>query len=129
MNLSMKYHVKTIVTFGFLIFIFLLLMNESGFTDDEMVVEFTNLITYRDGVVHVKHAIRVNETDPAMTLPLFSSSIDNVIILDENQSVLDYNRDGLNLTIFTLGTKIVSLEYDTLSLTNTRPQLFLLINF
>jgi len=127
MNLPMKYNMKTIVTFGFLIFVFLLLMNESGFADDEMVVEFTNLIAYRDGVVHVRHAIRVNEIDPAMTLTLFSSSIDNVIILDENQSVLDYSRDGLNLTIFTLGTKTVSLEYDTSSLTNKEAEVWTLI--
>jgi uncharacterized membrane protein len=127
MNLAMKYHMKTIVTFGFLIFVCLLLMNESGFAEDEMVVEFTNLIAYRDGVVHVRHVVRVNETDPAMTLPLFSSSIDNVIILDENQSVLDYRRDGLNLTIFTLGTKTVSLEYDTSSLTNKEAEVWTLI--
>ena len=127
MNLTIKYHMKTIVTFGFLIFVFMLLMNESGFADDEMVVEFTNLTAYRDGVVHVKHAIWVNETDPAITLPLFSSSIDNVIILNETQSVLDYSRDELNLTIFTLGTKTVSLEYDTSSLTNKEAEVWTLI--
>jgi len=59
----------------------------------------------------------VNETLPAVTLPLLNSSVNNFIVLDENQTVLDYDVDGINLTVFTLGTTSVSLQYDTDSLT------------
>jgi len=59
----------------------------------------------------------VNETLPAVTLPLLNSSVNNFIVLDENQTVLDYEVDGINLTVFTLGTTSVSLQYDTDSLT------------
>ena len=85
----MKYSMERIVTSGFLIFAFLLLVNTSAFAQDEPLVESTNLTVYRDGLVHLTQTIVVNETDPAITLPLFSSSIDNVIVLDENQTVLD----------------------------------------
>ena len=123
----MKYSMERIVTYGFLIFALLLLANTSAFAQDEPLVESTNLTVYRDGLVHLTQTIVVNETDPTITLPLFSSSINNLIVLDENQTVLDYRRDDSNLTIFTLGTKNVSLEYDTSSLTNKEAEVWTLV--
>lgn len=127
MDHSVKHYSERIITLGFLIFAILLLVNASAFSEDEMVVESTKLIVYRDGLVHLRQLIRINETDPALTLPLFSSSIDNVIIVDENQSVLDYSRDESNLTIYTLGTKTVCLDYDTSALTNKEAEVWTLI--
>jgi uncharacterized membrane protein len=69
------------------------------------------------GVVRVTQTLIVNDTVPAVTLPLLNSSANNFIVLDENQTVLDYDKDGINLTVFTLGTTSVSLQYDTHSLT------------
>ena len=126
-NHPMKHSMERIVTFGFLIFAFFLLVNANTFAEDESLVESTNLTVYRDGMVHITQTIVVNETDPAITLPLFSLSIDNLIVLDENQTVLDYHRDGLSLTIFTLGTKTTSLEYDTSSLTNKEAEVWTLV--
>jgi uncharacterized membrane protein len=59
----------------------------------------------------------VNETFPVITLSLLNSSVNNFIVLDENHTVLDYEVSGINLTVFTLGTKIVTIQYDTNSLT------------
>jgi uncharacterized membrane protein len=123
----MKNLENRLVILGFLIFAFLVLLNSSVFAQDESLVESTNLTVYKDGIVHLTHTIMLNETDPAITLPLFSSSIDNIIILDENQTVLDYSKDGTFLTIFTLGTKTASLEYDTSSLTNKEAEVWTLI--
>jgi len=118
---------ERIVTFGFLIFALFLLVNANAFAEDNSLVESTNLTVYRDGLVHLTQSIVVNETDPAITLSLFSSSIDNLIVIDENQTALDYRIDGLNLTIFTLGTKTTSLEYDTSSLTNKEAEVWTLV--
>ena len=123
----MTYSMEKIVTSGFLIFTFLLLVNANAFAQDESLVESTNLTVYRDGLVHITQTIVVNETDPAITLPLFSSSTDNIIVLDENQTVLDYRIEGLNLTIFTLGAKATFLEYDTSSLTNKEAEVWTLV--
>jgi len=123
----MKYSMEIIVTIGFLIFAFLLMVTTSTFAQEESIVESTNLTVYRDGLVHLTQIIMVNETYPAITLPLFSSSIDNLIVLDENQTVLDYRIDELNLTIFTLGTKTTSIEYDTSSLTNKESEVWTLV--
>ncbi len=83
----------------------------------EFQVESTDLQVYRDGLVHVTQTLTVNETLPAVTLPLFGSSVDNFIVLDENQTVLDYDVEGIDLTVFTLGATSVSVQYDTHSLT------------
>ena len=83
----------------------------------EFQVESTDLQVYRDGLVHVTQTLTVNETLPSVTLPILGSSVDNFIVLDENQTVIDYDVEGINLTVFTLGARSVSLQYDTHSLT------------
>jgi uncharacterized membrane protein len=90
-------------------------------------VESMSLIVYRDGLVHVTQTLIVNELSPEVTLPLLSSSIDNAIILDENQMAVDYEIIGGNLTVFTLGAERVLVEYDTISLTKKEAEVWSLI--
>ena len=90
-------------------------------------VESMNLTVYRDGLVHVTQTLNVNELYPEIVLTLLSSSIENVIVLDENQLAVDYEINGGNLTVFTLGAERVSLEYDTVSLTRKEAEVWTLI--
>jgi uncharacterized membrane protein len=90
-------------------------------------VESLDLTVYRDGLVHVTQWLAVNELSPEVTLPLLSSSIENVIILDENQMAVDYKINGANLTAFTLGAERVLVEYDTISLTKKEAEVWTLI--
>ena len=113
----MKLDAGRVVFVGFAIFILLLSVTVAAADETEFQVESTNLQIYRDGLVRVTQTLIVNETLPAVTLPLLNSSVNNFIVLDENQTVLDYDVDGINLTVFTLGTTSVSLQYDTDSLT------------
>lgn len=83
----------------------------------EFQIESIDLQVYRDGLVHFKQRLTVNETLPALSLPLFGASVDNLIVLDENQTVLDYELEGTDLTVFSLGATIIQVEYDTHSLT------------
>ena len=83
----------------------------------EFQVDSTELQIYRDGLVRVTQTLTVNETLPVVTFPLLGSLVDNFIVLDENQTVLDYEINRFNLTVFTLGTTSVSVQYDTHSLT------------
>jgi len=55
----------------------------------------------------------VNETFQSISLPLLAASVENVMVVDENQTVLDYELDGVNLTVFSLGVQSVQVEYDT----------------
>jgi uncharacterized membrane protein len=113
----MKLGARRTVFIGFAIFILLMSVTVTAADETEFQIESTNLQIYRDGVVRVTQTLIVNDTVPAVTLPLLNSSVNNFIVLDENQTVLYYDIDGINLTVFTLGTTSVSLQYDTDSLT------------
>ena len=90
-------------------------------------VESINLTVYRDGLVHVTQRLNVNELSPQVTLPLLSSSIENVIVLDENEMAVDFEISGGNLTVFTLGAESVLVEYDTISLTKKESEVWTLV--
>lgn len=76
------------------------------------------LTVYKDGIVHVKMVITVNETSPSITIPLLSKNVINILAIDENKTPLSYNVYEQNITIYTLGVKITILEYDTNDLTS-----------
>lgn len=80
-------------------------------------IESVELTVYRDGLVHVSQILFINETFPSISLELLSSLVEQVVAIDENQTVLDYDVDGSNITIFSLGASRVLLEYDTVELT------------
>ena len=90
----------------------------NNLAQDEFRIERVTLTVYRDGLVHVLQIVDVNETIPEISLPLLSASVNNTLVLDENRTVLDYEINGSNITILTLGATKVVLEYDTFSLTS-----------
>jgi len=123
----MKLYAARGVSAVFLLLILISSVTVTAAGESRFQVESVNLTVYRDGLVHLTQTLVVNETFPAITLPVLSSSIENVIVLDENQTVLDYEINGLNLTVFTLGAKGVFLEYDTISLTRKEAEVWTLI--
>lgn len=123
----MKLDAATRISAGFLIFLLFLSVTMSAASEPRYQVGSVNLKIYRDGLAHLTQTLIVNETFPEIALTLLSTSVENLIVFDENQSVLDYVIDGLNLTIFTLGAKGVSLEYDTISLTMKEAEVWTLI--
>ena len=90
-------------------------------------VESMNLTVYRDGLVHITQTLTASELAPEITLPLLSSAIENVIVLDENDMAVDYEISNGNFTIFTLGAERVLIEYDTVSLTKKEAEVWTLI--
>jgi len=113
----MRLHHKHFVS-AFLTFITLLTcISGTASAQSEFQVEQTDLQIYRDGLVRVTQTLSVNDTIPAVTVQLLASSADNFVVLDENQTVLDYSIAGTDLTLFTLGATNVSIQYDTHALT------------
>jgi uncharacterized membrane protein len=90
-------------------------------------VDSVELTVYRDGLVHVAETAVVDELAAEITLPLLSSSIDNMIVLDGNEQVVDYEINGADLTVFTLGATQISVEYDTVALTMKEAEVWTLI--
>jgi len=93
----------------------------------EFDVESMTLKVYRDGLTHIAQALIVDDLLPQVTLPLLSSAAENLMILDENQLAIDYQQNDGNLTVFTLGASRVSVEYDTIALTNKEADVWTLI--
>lgn len=90
-------------------------------------IESIDLAVYRDGLVHITQTLTVDELAPDATLPLLSTSVENLIVLDENQTAVDYEINGGNLTVFTLGAERALVEYDTVSLTRKEAEVWTLI--
>ena len=80
-------------------------------------IEATELTVYRDGMIHVTQLLVVNETLPAISVQLLTPLAENVVVVDENQTVLEYTTEGSDMTIFSLGARSVTAEYDTVALT------------
>lgn len=90
-------------------------------------VESINLNVYRDGVIHVIQTLTVDELAPEITVALLSSSTENMIVVDENQQVVDYEISGMDLAVFTLGAERAVIEYDTAALTNKEAEVWTLV--
>lgn len=86
-------------------------------SEQEYYVDSMELTVYRDGLVQVAQAMTVNETYPAITVSLLASAVENVIVVDENNTVLDYEIRGPDMTVYSLGATRVVIEYDTVTLT------------
>ncbi len=116
--MNLKLGAGQTVFVGCLLFILLLSVPLTVADVTEFQVDSTSIQIYRDGLVRVTQTLTVNETLPVITFPLLNPSVDNFIVLDENQTVLDYEVEVVNLTVFTLGTTSVSVQYDTQYLTS-----------
>ena len=106
-------------TTGLLVASILMLVSIPRASSDELEysVDSVEATVYRDGLVHITQELTVNETVPAVALQLLAPRIENIIVVDENNTVLDYEVEELYITVFTLGAVRALLEYDTVSLT------------
>jgi uncharacterized membrane protein len=89
-------------------------------------VKSTGLTLYRDGLVHCEQQIILVEFLPKITLLLTSEAPQNVLLLDENSTAVDYEIVGSNLIAYTLGAKKLSVEYDTMQLTSKEAEVWTL---
>ncbi len=106
---------------------FLLSTFSSAVAEFSFEVETMTIKVYRDGLTHVTQTLIVDSLLPEVVLPLLSSSVENLMVLDENQLAVDYEQNIVNLTVFTLGASRVSVEYDTIALTNKEADVWTLI--
>ncbi|NHJ32893.1 MAG: hypothetical protein FK732_08525 [Asgard group archaeon] len=122
----MKHYVKKVS----LVILFLVLQASAiscVFAQHGFSVESTSLQIYRDGIVALKQTLNVDELYPQIIIPVLSSSIENLIVLDQNQKAVDYEINNLNLTIFSLGASQISVEYETFALTNKEAEIWSII--
>ncbi|MGQ9479293.1 MAG: helix-turn-helix transcriptional regulator [Thermoproteota archaeon] len=83
-------------------------------------IDAASLKVYRDGNVQVRVEAYVEELEPSVTLPLlvYSDKVWEVIVTNNDGDILDYDLNGYNITIYTLGSTHISLKYYTSALTS-----------
>ncbi|WNZ29469.1 MAG: hypothetical protein IAX21_00950 [Candidatus Bathyarchaeota archaeon] len=124
----MKADSGRVVLFSCLLIVLILAVPKVVAGVTEFQIDSTDLQVYRDGLVRVTQTLTVNETLPVISFPLLGAySVDNFIVLDENNTFLDYEIGASNLTVFTLGTTRVSVQYDTHSLTSKNAEVWTLL--
>jgi uncharacterized membrane protein len=89
-------------------------------------IESSNVEIFRDGLVHIKQILLLNELFSKADLYLLCTSFENLVVLDENKSPVDYQTNGKNLTVFSFGASKVYIEYDTMSLTSKEAEIWTL---
>jgi len=90
-------------------------------------VQSTNLTLYRDGLVHCEQEVSMDEFTAEITLPLLSEAPQNILLLDENMTTMDYKVTGNSLTSYTLGASKLLIEYDTMLLTTKKAEVWTLL--
>ncbi len=101
-----------------------------GFTLAQAQQAFTyeslTLTVYADGVVYVEYTLNVDPTYPRINLTLLGKNIENLIVVDEENSPLDFSFKNKEILIDTLGASMVKVSYTTSDLTNKTGRLWTL---
>ena len=77
------------------------------------------LRVYSDGYVSVTQVVPADPKATTVQVPLLSNAVSNLVATDQNGSPLSYgfSPGGTNITVYTVGATLVTLRYNTNSLT------------
>ncbi|MDE1877969.1 MAG: MarR family transcriptional regulator [Thaumarchaeota archaeon] len=74
------------------------------------VLDFT---VYADGTTHVFYQTDVDSRSPDFSLNVYGSSIENLVVQDENGTLLSSKINANTITVATLGASAIKVDYDT----------------
>jgi uncharacterized membrane protein len=74
------------------------------------VLDFT---IYTDGTTHVFYQSDVDPQSPDSIVNLYGNSIENLVVQDENGTLLSSKENENTTTVETLGSSIIKVDYDT----------------
>ncbi|MSS85674.1 MAG: MarR family transcriptional regulator [Thaumarchaeota archaeon] len=112
--------VKTPLLVASMIIVAALLPIQSSFSSPRDL----NLIIYPDGTTHVSMEIDI---DPSLTdyeLNLFGKTIDNFVVIGDEEFLLDVNIIDDSALIQTFGSSVISVEYDIYDLVSKQGKLW-----
>ena len=112
--------VKTLLLVASMIIVAALIPIQSSFSSPRDL----DLIIYPDGSTHISTEINV---DPFLTdyeLNLFGSTIDNLVVVGDNEFLLDTDIIDDSVLIQTFGSSIISIEYDIHDLVSKQGKLW-----
>jgi len=123
----MKNIKRTSVGLLFLLLIIVTFLIFSAKAQNDFTSQITLVKVYNDGLAHITQTLTIDELKPTVTVSLVSTSVENLIILDANQLVVDYELAGASLTVFSLGATQIKIEYDTTALTNKQAEIWTIL--
>ena len=112
--------VKTLLLVASMIIVAALIPIQSSFSSPRDL----DLIIYPDGSTHISTEIDI---DPFLTdyeLNLFGSTIDNLVVVGDNEFLLDTDIIHDSVLIQTFGSSIISIEYDIHDLVSKQGKLW-----
>ena len=112
--------VKTSLLVASMIIVAALLPIQSSFSSPRDL----DLIIYPDGSTHVSTEIDVDFFLTDYELNLFGSSIDNLVVIGDNEFLLDTNVIDNFALIQTFGSSVISVEYDIHDLVSKQGKLW-----
>ncbi len=74
------------------------------------VLDFT---VYADGTTHVFYQTDVDSQSPDFSLNVYGSNIENLVVQDENGTLLSSKMNTNTITVATLGASTIKVDYDT----------------
>jgi uncharacterized membrane protein len=120
----MKHISVSVATIILLTFLLCPVLNTIVEAQGTYATQTTAIKVYRDGLTHITQTLTVDELQPAVSISLISTSIENLIAFDENNITVDYVLNSTTLTVFSLGAKQIVIEYDTAVLTNKQAEVW-----
>ncbi len=72
-----------------------------------------DLTIYADGTTHIFYQTDVDSQSPDFTLNLYGKSIENLVVQDENGTLLSSKVNENAVTVETLGSSAIKVDYDT----------------
>ncbi len=74
------------------------------------VLDFT---VYADGTTHVFYQTDVDSQSPDFSLNVYGNSVENLVVQDENGTLLSSTMNANTVTVATLGASTIKIDYDT----------------
>jgi uncharacterized membrane protein len=88
------------------------------YAQTSILSESITLFVFFDGYVQVSNILDINQTYPQVIVDLFTLEPQNLIFVDENESLLDYSILNNQATVFSLGANQIKTSYFTSDLTS-----------
>ena len=93
------------------------LLSSHVFAENPIISESLTLFVYFDGYVQISDVFEINQTYPQVILDLINPTTEDLLIVDELGSLLDYTITNTQTTVFSLGASQIKISYFTPDLT------------
>lgn len=93
------------------------LLSSLVLAENPIISESLTLKVYYDGYVQISNVFEINQTYPQVTFNLLTPTPEDLLLVDEQGSLLDYAITETQVNVFSLGASQIKISYFTPNLT------------